>query len=181
MSQSHADSDVISQEKMWEVQIQSHAIYTESGIETALLEVEQQAYIAFPLRENEDNGPTIQWIQAGYQIVDDKHFPRYDDEMVEVRADSIDLSKPLSISFVPQESGSYYLRHTMFYEYNDSDNSGHLGGANRHFIVVDEFSKALNDEGVCNNPDLLRYQKQDMSNVVCVTSPTFVQLSMRGY
>ncbi|QMU53648.1 MAG: hypothetical protein GKS07_01210 [Nitrosopumilus sp.] len=69
----------------------------------------------------------------------------------------------------------------MGYEYNDSDNSGHLGGANKHFVVVEKFSKALDDEGICRNPDLLRYQKQDMTNAVCVTNPTFIQLLTRGH
>lgn len=179
VSQSNADSDIISQDKVWEVPIQFHAIYTESGIETSFLEVGQQAYIVFPIPE--PNGrETLQTVQAGYQIVDDKDFPRYDDEMAEFKADSIDISKPLSIPFVPQEPGSYYLRQTVFYEY-DHNASGSVGGGNKNFVVVDEFSKALDDEGSCRNSDLLRYQKQDMSNAVCVTHPTFVQLLQRGY
>ncbi|QMU53649.1 MAG: hypothetical protein GKS07_01215 [Nitrosopumilus sp.] len=102
-SQSYADSGRILQDKMWDVPIQSHAIYTESGIETSFLDVGQQAYIAFPLRENQDDGPTIQTIKAGYPIADDKYFPRYHEETAWFNADSIDLSKPLSASFVPQE------------------------------------------------------------------------------
>ena len=179
--ESYASSDIISQDKIWDAPIKFHAIYTESGIETSFLEVGQQAYIVFPLRQNEDGGPLIEWISAGYQIVEDKDFPRYDDKLIEVQADSLDLSKPLSASFIPLESGSYFLRQTMSYEYKDSDNSGHLGGGNRNFVVVEEFSNALDDEGKCNNTDLFRYIKQDLSNAVCVTQPTFVKLLERGY
>ena len=179
--ESNASSDIFSQDKTWDFPIKSHAIYTESGIETSFLEVGQQAYIVFPLRQNEEGGPFIEWISAGYQIVDDKNFPRYDDELIEARADSLDLSKPLSATFIPLEPGTYFLRQTMSYEYKDSDNSGHLGGGNRNFVVVEEFSKALDDEGNCNNPSLFRYQKQDLSNAVCVTQSTFVKLLDRGY
>ena len=72
----------ISQEKTWDVPVKFHAIYTESGLEISFLEVGQQAYIAFPLRQNQDDGPEIESIMAGYQVVDDKSFPRYNDESV---------------------------------------------------------------------------------------------------
>ena len=48
-------------------------------------------------------------------------------------------------------------------------------------VVVDEFSKAVDEDGVCKNENFRRLIKYDYSTLVCVDSDTAWKLIGRGW
>lgn len=178
----YSDSGTISQDKTWDFPLPRgiNGFYTEDGANTALLEVGQQAYIVFSLRDSKQQ--YLDKIDASYQIVEDENFPRSNDESITVSKDSLDMFMPLSALFVPEKPGSYFLRQTTTYtDKHDTVPSGGNYQKNMPFDVISKFSNAIMNDGSCKNADLSIYIKSDFSTAVCVTHSTSVQLLQRGY
>ncbi|MCH9657432.1 hypothetical protein K0U27_01840 [archaeon] len=175
-----AVSDISLQNQPLQKQIRHSGIYTENEIETSLLYVGQQVHIAFStLSISNPNGVQI---KIGYQIVEDRDFPRYDDEMIEFVSNSMDFSRPVSFPYTPNESGEYFLRLNMSCHDPSDNSSGGGGGGSNSFQVVDKPSKAIDvDSGLCKRYDFIPFVKSDYSTVVCVSPDTWFKLMTRGY
>ena len=177
---SFAVSDISLQNQPLQKQIRHSGIYTENEIETSLLYVGQQVHIAFSTLSI--SNPDGVQIKIGYQIVEDRDFPRYDDEMIEFVSNSMDFSRPVSFPYTPNESGEYFLRLNMSYHDPSDNSSGGGGGGSNSFQVVDKPSKAIDvDSGLCKRYDFIPFVKSDYSTVVCVSPDTWFKLMARGY
>ena len=91
----------------------------------------------------------------------------------------VDINNPFYIKFpfVINQAGQYTY---LFYQTTDmfqGPGSGGMGG----FVVVDKFSKAIDENGACKNDDFRRLIKHDYSTVVCVNSETAWKLIGRGW
>ena len=83
------------------------------------------------------------------------------------------VKSPLTI----QESGLYTHQFYKKLKFSPDVSSSNMGGT----VVVDKFSKAIDENGVCKNDDFRRLIKHDYSTVVCVDSETAWKLIGRGW
>ena len=176
----HAESNETVQNHPLEKQIRFSGIYTQDGTETSVLQTGQQAHIAFSTLSIKN--PEGVQIKIGYQVVTDKDFPRYDDEMAEFTSDSINISRPVSLPYVPDKAGEHFLRLNMSYDDPLNNSSGHQGGSQNSFQVVEKYGKAVyENNGKCKKSGFIAYVKSDYSTIVCVSLDTMRELIIRGY
>ena len=91
----------------------------------------------------------------------------------------VDIENPFYIKFpfVIEESGQYtrqYYKTTHIFEGPSSSGMGGL-------VVVDKFSKAVDENGLCKNDDYRRLIKHDYSTVACVDGLSAFKLIGRGW
>ncbi len=86
---------------------------------------------------------------------------------------------PIIVNFTVafDKPGSY--RYSFFEHTIEPGNAGGSHGGGYH--VVSEYSKAVDENGVCKNPKLLTLTKHDFSTLVCVTADTHHELITRGW
>jgi len=86
---------------------------------------------------------------------------------------------PIIVNFtvVFEKPGTY---HYSFYEQTIEPGGGY-GSSGGVYHVVSKYSKAIGENGVCNNPKLLTLAKHDFSTLVCVTPETHHELITRGW
>ncbi len=91
----------------------------------------------------------------------------------------VDIENPFYIKFpfVIEESGQYTRQFYKTTHIFEGPGSSGMGG----FVVVDKFSKAVNENSQCKNDNFRRLIKHDYSTVVCVTSETAWKLIGRGW
>ena len=91
----------------------------------------------------------------------------------------VNTEKPFLIksSFMLPEPGKY--THQFFKKLKNSPaiSSANMGST----IVVEKFSKAINEDATCQNEDHRILIKHDYSNVACVTGETALKLKERGW
>lgn len=75
------------------------------------------------------------------------------------------------------ESGLYTHQYYKKLKNSPTIKSSNMGG----LVVVDKFSKAIGENGVCKNENLNRLIKHDYSTLVCVNSDTYWKLKERGW
>ena len=80
-----------------------------------------------------------------------------------------------TISF--EKPGVY---HYSFFE-NTMEPGGSSGSSGGGYHVISKYSKAIGENGVCKNPDLLTLAKHDFSILVCVKAETYHELITRGW
>ncbi|MDH3278370.1 MAG: hypothetical protein OEL77_04785 [Nitrosopumilus sp.] len=80
-----------------------------------------------------------------------------------------------TITFEKPGPHSYSYFDHMIESGGSSSSSG--GG----LFVVSKYSKAMENDGVCKNPNLIPLAKHDFSTLVCVTSETHHKLITRGW
>jgi len=71
--------------------------------------------------------------------------------------------------------------HQYSYFENRVDPPGSSGSNGGGYHVVSEYSKAIGENGVCKNSELLTLAKHDFSTLVCVTQETHHELITRGW
>ena len=91
----------------------------------------------------------------------------------------VDVENPFYIQFpfIIEESGQYtrqFYKKTHIFE-------GPAGSGMGGLVVVDKFSKAVDENAQCNNEEFRRLIKHDYSTVVCVDSETAWKLIGRGW
>ena len=91
----------------------------------------------------------------------------------------VNIKNPFYIKFpfIIEESGQYtrqFYKETHIFE-------GPTGYGMGGLAVVDKFSKAVDENGVCNNEELRRIIKHDYSSLVCVEYSTSFKLKERGW
>ncbi len=91
----------------------------------------------------------------------------------------VDIDNPFYIKFpfVINQAGQYTY---LFYHTTDmfqGPGSGGMGG----FVVVEKYSRALDEDGICKNEGLTRLIKHDYSTVACTSVETFFELKARGW
>ena len=91
----------------------------------------------------------------------------------------VDIENPFYIKFpfVIDESGQYtrqFYKKTHIFE---GPTGSEMGG----LVVVDRFSKAVNENAECKNDEYRRLIKYDYSTVVCVDFPSALKLIERGW
>lgn len=86
---------------------------------------------------------------------------------------------PIIVNFtVTFEKPGVY--HYSFFE-NTVGPGGSSGSSGGGYHVVSKYSKAVNENGVCNNSKFLTLAKHDFSSLVCVTAKTHHELITRGW
>lgn len=75
------------------------------------------------------------------------------------------------------ESGLYTHQYYKKLKNSPATISSNMGG----LVVVDKFSKAVDDSGVCKNENFRRLIKHDYSTLVCINSDTAWKLIERGW
>ena len=91
----------------------------------------------------------------------------------------VDVENPFYIkfSFVIEESGQYTRQFYKTTHIFEGPSSSGMGG----FVVVDKFSKAVDENAQCKNDNFRRLIKHDYSTVACVDSETAWKLIGRGW
>lgn len=91
----------------------------------------------------------------------------------------VDIENPFYIKFpfVIDESGQYTRQFYKTTHIFEGPSSSGMGG----FVVVDKFSKAVDENSQCKNDDLRRLIKHDYSTVVCVGFSSAFKLIERGW
>jgi len=83
----------------------------------------------------------------------------------------------IKFQFTLEDQGQYTYQ---FYQHTDifqGPTSGGMGG----FVVVQKYSKALDEDGQCRKDNFTRVIKHDYSTVACTTVETFFELKERNW
>ncbi len=129
-----------------------------------------------PMHENATDKEHMEFSMKQQKLIEE--FPKQ--SSIEDSYDFVvDVKNPFYIKFpfVVEESGQYtrqFYRTTHIFE-------GPSGSAMGGLVVVDKFSKAVDENSVCKNEDFRRLIKHDYSTVVCVTGETAWKLIGRGW
>jgi len=86
---------------------------------------------------------------------------------------------PIIVNFTVAFDKPGVYRYSFFEHTIEPGNAGGSNGGGYH--VVSEYSKAVDENGVCKNPKLLTLAKHDFSTLVCVTPETHHELITRGW
>jgi len=91
----------------------------------------------------------------------------------------VDVSNPFYIKFpfIINQTEQYTY---MFYHTTDMF-QGPAGAGMGGFVVVQKYSKALDENGTCKTDGLVRMIKHDYTTVVCTSVETFFELKARGW
>ena len=91
----------------------------------------------------------------------------------------VDIENPFYIQFpfVIDKPGQYTRQFYKTTHIFEGPGSSGMGG----LVVVEKYSKAINENSVCKNDDYRRLIKHDYSTVVCVDSETAWKLIGRGW
>ena len=154
-----------------------HGLYTKSKMQTQTLEVGKEVQIMFIIQE-EMIGETAKAVVA-YQVKATPNAASDTEGSAEFRFGSLDSDK-ISLPFVPQKTGTFFLAQEILYSHEDgfyprSDSSG------KKFHVVEKFSKASSEDGLCKKSEMVSVIRPDMSTNICVTSQTATSLTDRWY
>ncbi len=154
-----------------------HGLYTKSKMQTQTLEVGKEVQIVFVIIE-EMIGETAKAVVA-YQVKATPDSVSDTEGSAEFRFGSLDSDK-ISLPFVPQKTGVFFLKQDILYSFDDgfyprSDSSG------KKFHVVEKFSKASSEDGLCKKPEMVNIIRPDLSTNVCVTPETAKSLTDRWY
>ena len=154
-----------------------HGLYTKNKLQTQTLEVGEEVQIVFVIRE-EMIGDTVKAIATcQVQTTPDAAFDTKDS--AEFRFGSLDSNK-IRFPFTPQNTGVFFLEQEILYSHDDgfypiSDSSG------IQFHVVEKFSRAANEDGLCKKSEMVSLLKPDLFTNVCVTPQTAKSLTARWY
>ncbi len=154
-----------------------HGLYTKGNLQTQVLEVGEEVQIVFVIRE-EMIGDTAKAVVA-YQVKAAPDAASDTEGSAEFRFGSLDSDK-ISLPFVPPKTGVFFLAQEIMYSYDDgfyprADSSG------KKFHVVEKFSKATNEDGMCKKSEMISVLKPDLSTNVCVTPETATSLTARWH
>ena len=89
-----------------------------------------------------------------------------------------ELPQSIKFPFTPQTNGKYFM--ILYHDFGSSPytyNKGAFGS----FLVVEKFSKAVDEDGECKKKEFRRIIKHDYSSVVCVSPSSISALKARGW
>lgn len=90
------------------------------------------------------------------------------------------ISKPVLFPFSWPDNGSFVLK--QFVEYTDNlGNTSVPYGNTEHIFIVEKTGNAVNDKGLCKNPEFVIFINHDFSKVACVSYETSLALYQRGW
>lgn len=170
----------------------SYGIFTESMLESGLLETGKTYYVIHKVEPRQTDFPNnTQFATVGYYF----HAGRLSSEelFIETRVTgdshrfAVGPEKPFFARFSASvdEIGKYtYEFYQHVYQYQDSYERDMLIGSGTGtgpLTVVEEYSKAIGEDGRCKMSELTRVIKHDYSTVVCTTKETKAKLQNRGW
>ncbi len=86
---------------------------------------------------------------------------------------------PIIVNFTVSFEKSGVYHYSYFEHMKEPGRSS--GSSSGGLFVVSKYSKAINDDGICKNAELLTLTKHDFSTLVCVTPKTHHELITRGW
>ncbi len=86
---------------------------------------------------------------------------------------------PIIVNFTVAFEKPGVHRYSFFEQMIEPGGGG--GSSGGGYFVVSKYSKAINDDVTCKNPELLPLAKHDFSTLVCVTPDTHHELITRGW
>ena len=86
---------------------------------------------------------------------------------------------PIIVNFTVSFEKKGVYQYSFFERSIDPGGSG--GSSGGGYLVVAKYSKAIDENGSCKNPELLTLVKHDFSTLVCVTAETAHELITRGW
>lgn len=124
-----------------------------------------------------DTDAQLDYIQQHKIFLENFHQnAAYRDSIKYAALNETDVPKFFNFTFIPEVKGPMkYVAFNHHGEENGKSNS--IGG----FIVVEKYSKAVDQKGNCKNPELMKVMKPDYSTVVCVKHDTVSILKERGW
>ncbi len=174
---------------------QMTGIFTENMKIVMFPIVDREYHLQVVLREgNQPENATVK-VGYGFNLVErDPHRYSLDEspEVTQSHTKARHISQHMNSKIIDtgQHDFPIVVRFTVtfdeqgFYSYryfeNHVDGGGHSSNSGMHH-VVSGYSKAIDDDGMCNNPELLPLPKHDFSTLICVTPDTHHDLIAQGW
>ena len=126
---------------------------------------------------SDDTDTQLDFMQQQITFMDNFHEKAvYRDSIKYDNLTDTDLPKFFNFTHVPLTKGQMYL---ITYNHRGDSEENDRVDYWEGFVVVEKYSKAVDQNGACKNPDLITVIKPSYSSVICVTSSTSQQLHDR--
>lgn len=161
------------------MRVADNGVYNKKGLSLDMLEKNHDADIVFHLNPAMQENTIEAKVKYIILTLDDTIVEA--SEIIIISLDSPESKEPIVLPFPQLQEGSYFLKQKVEYV-DDQDNTWSGSSGTRQIIVVDKFSKAINEEdGMCKKESFVHVPRPGFSGAVCVLPDTFYALSARWY